>query len=139
MTFRLTSLVSLFVIVAAINMSVYFTSRFVPIVLHRPSYNEVVEFLRQDDTDEHPYTENYTCWAFSATFVQRALDRGLQVGLVYVKFIVYSAHACNCFNTTDRGILYIEPQSDSFVTFDSMPDGSVWFEGQPIQFFDVVW
>jgi hypothetical protein len=137
--FRFTNVLSFVVLIVAINMSVYFTNRSIPVVLHQPRYCEVVSFVRQDTTHEHTYTDNFTCWNFAATFVEHALSRGLQVGLVYIRFLTFSAHTINVFNCTDRGLVFVEPQADAIVTFDKMPDGSTWFEGQPIAWYDIVW
>jgi hypothetical protein len=40
---------------------------------------------------------------------------GYRCGFVYIEF-GDSAHAIACFNTTDSGLIYVEPQTDEIVT-----------------------
>jgi hypothetical protein len=76
-----------------------------------PAYSEALRFMQLDQTDKHRYMENYTCLNFAADFKGNALEAGYKCGLVYLKF-PDGAHALVCFNTTDRGMVFIEPQFD---------------------------
>lgn len=80
-----------------------------------PTYQEAIDFVIWDKTDENEYSENYTCLNFAAAFENNAFQAGYRCGFVYVKF-PEGAHAIVCFNTTDYGIAFIEPQTDEFVT-----------------------
>jgi hypothetical protein len=56
----------------------------------------------------------YTCWQFSADFINNAFDAGYRTGLVYIA-LAGGAHSIVAFNTTDRGLVFVEPQDDSIV------------------------
>jgi hypothetical protein len=78
-----------------------------------PSYLEMIRFIAQDKTNLHPYVENsYTCWQFSADVLNNAFKAGYRGGFVYIT-LAEGAHSIVCFNTTDRGLIFVEPQDDS--------------------------
>ena len=83
--------------------------------LRDPTYQEVVAFINSDKTDENEYTSDYVCYDFTADFNYNATQLGYRCGFVYIEF-PNSAHAIVCFNTTDTGIIYVEPQTDEIVT-----------------------
>jgi len=80
-----------------------------------PTYQEMLNFIALDSTDENEYSENYTCFHFTADVKNHAFQAGYKCGFVYIEF-PDSAHAIVCFNTTDQGLIFIEPQSDEIVT-----------------------
>lgn len=81
-----------------------------------PTYFEVVTFVASDRTDENEYViGEYICWNFASDFEANAFQQGFRVGFVYIEF-VDGAHAIVCFNTTDNGLIFIEPQDDHIVT-----------------------
>ena len=80
-----------------------------------PTYDEAIAFINLDKTDENSYNKTYVCYDFTADFSSNAFQAGYRCGFVYIEFFD-SAHAIACFNTTDMGIIYIEPQSDEIVT-----------------------
>jgi hypothetical protein len=80
-----------------------------------PTYREMLDFIASDRTDENEYSENYTCFHFTRDVKSHAFNEGYRCGFVYVEF-PNSAHAIVCFNTTDYGLIFIEPQSDEIVT-----------------------
>lgn len=80
-----------------------------------PTYEEAVDFIRSDKTDKKRYVEgNYTCLNFSADFKNNAFEAGYRCGFVYVEF-EEGAHGIVCFNTTDKGLIFVEPQDDDIV------------------------
>lgn len=80
-----------------------------------PTYNEVLEFISSDKTDENEYDPgSYTCINFAADVKNNAFYKGYRCGYVYILF-PDSGHAIVCFNTVDRGLVFIEPQSDDVV------------------------
>jgi len=83
--------------------------------LRDPTYDEAIAFTNSDKTDENEYTSDYVCYDFTADFDSNAFQTGYRCGFVYIEFSD-SAHAIACFNTTDRGLIYIEPQNDEIVT-----------------------
>jgi len=80
-----------------------------------PTYDEAIAFINSDKTDENEYTPDYICYDFTADFDTNAFQVGYRCGFVYIEFSD-SAHAIACFNTIDRGLIYIEPQNDEIVT-----------------------
>ena len=81
-----------------------------------PTYSEALDFVAQDQTDKTEYkTDEYTCNDFTAALKTNALNRGLKSFFVYIEFYGPYAHAIIAFNTTDRGMIFIEPQSDDVV------------------------
>lgn len=80
-----------------------------------PTYTEAMAFVQNNQVDKHEYTDSYTCIDFTVDFEADALRLGYRVGFVYIEF-QESAHAIACFNTTDRGIIFIEPQTDEQVS-----------------------
>lgn len=79
-----------------------------------PTYDEAIAFIDSDETDKNEYTEDYVCYDFTADFNDNAAEAGYRCGFVYIEFFD-SAHSIACFNTTDSGLIYIEPQTDEIV------------------------
>jgi hypothetical protein len=76
-----------------------------------PTYAEMEDFIARDKTDENTYTENYTCVNFAADVVNNAKAENLRCAFVYLRF-PGGAHSVVAFNTIDRGLIFIEPQTD---------------------------
>ena len=70
-----------------------------------PSYDQLLVFLKADKTDEHPYTSTYTCGDFAETLHNHAEAAGIRCALVGSNSC---NHAFNEFETTDKGIVYID-------------------------------
>jgi len=86
------------------------------IELRDPTYLEALQFIESDQTDKNLYkAQEYTCANFATEFKSNALKAGYRCGYVRVFFADWS-HALNCFNTTDRGLIFVEPQLDEIVT-----------------------
>ncbi len=79
-----------------------------------PTYDEAIAFIESDETDQNEYTPDYVCYDFTADFSSNATQEGYRCGFVYIEF-VSSAHAIACFNTTDMGLIFVEPQNDEIV------------------------
>jgi len=77
-----------------------------------PAYQEVVRFVASDLTDQRPYDRSWACVAFAKEFRSNANKAGLKCAYVVVYFPEGYSHALNGFNTTDRGLVFVEPQSD---------------------------
>jgi len=82
-----------------------------------PTFQEVLNFIRIDKTDRNKYSENYTCINFAADVKNNAFKAGYRCGLVYIRF-PETAHTIVAFNTTDEGIVFIEPQFDDIVILE---------------------
>jgi hypothetical protein len=80
-----------------------------------PTYQEMLSFIYTDSTDARSYSDTYTCANFAKDVKKNALLEGYRCGFVYIEF-PDSSHAVICFNTVDKGLIFIEPQDDSIVS-----------------------
>ena len=111
--------------------------------LHDPTYNEVANFIASDTTDEIPYDgETFDCEQFSQLVNNNSENQGIRCAYVILYFNdTNTGHAIVGFNTTDRGMVYIEPQSDEWVenlevgndywTDCIVPNGDYYYEDAP--------
>jgi hypothetical protein len=78
------------------------------------TWTELVSFLEKDHTNWNPYVPGkYTCLDFSTDLVANATQQGIKTWIVAVDFTDGGpGHAFVAFETSDRGIVYIEPQAD---------------------------
>ncbi len=73
------------------------------------TYKEVIKFIRSDKTDKIIYDENtFVCADFAEMVHNNAEECGIRSGWVGIDFEYGDSHACNAFNTTDRGIIFID-------------------------------
>ena len=78
------------------------------------TWSELVTFLEKDHTNWNPYIPGkYTCLDFSTDLVANATAQGTKAWIVAVDFTSSGpGHAFVAFATTDRGVVYVEPQAD---------------------------
>ena len=78
------------------------------------TWKEVVAFITEDHTNWQPYEPgDYVCLNFAIDLVNNAHAKGLPAWVVGVFFKNEEiGHAFVAFKTTDRGLVYIEPQTD---------------------------
>jgi hypothetical protein len=82
-------------------------------ILRDPSYQEMKDFLEQDETSEQEYLRNeYICVDFAANVKANAANEGIRCAYVVIEYLGTNGHAIVAFDTTDRGLVYIEPQFD---------------------------
>ena len=82
------------------------------VVLCNPTYKELKKFLARDKTDYEPYLEGeYVCTDFAAEVNNNAELEGIRAAFVAINF-PEERHAIVAFETIDKGIIFIEPQSD---------------------------
>lgn len=82
-------------------------------VLRDPSYQEMKDFLKQDETSEQEYVEvEYICVDFTAAVKANAAKEGIRCALVSIEYYGGSGHAIVAFDTTDEDLVFIEPQFD---------------------------
>ncbi len=92
--------------------------------LRDPTYREMKDFLSRDKTDLNKFRANtifwydwYNCVHFSRDFKMNATKEGIRCAYVKIyrlnKFNKKKAHALVVFNTTDKGVIFIEPQADT--------------------------
>lgn len=75
-----------------------------------PTWNELQSFLILDHTDSIVYVENeFVCSNYAERLKNNAENAGIKAAYVYVEFDgCQFAHAINAFNTTDRGLVFID-------------------------------
>ena len=88
-----------------------------------PSWDELLTFLRQDDTDAYLFQEGvFVCADFAELLHNNAEASGIRAAFVGVDFRAdEEAHALNAFNTTDKGLVYVDCTSGSSSTAIAEP------------------
>ena len=83
--------------------------------LRKPTYKELREFLAQDKTDSNPFIRGeYVCFDFAAELNNNAEANGNRAAYVRIHSKEWG-HAVVAFETVDRGLIFVEPQSDKDV------------------------
>lgn len=83
--------------------------------LINPSYKELKRFINKDHTDDLHWTEEFDCSEFSYTFIKNFAKEGFYASGVELEFYKSDeeyGHIIVVVNTTDRGLIYVEPQDD---------------------------
>jgi hypothetical protein len=111
--------------------------------LHDPTYNEVLNFIENDKTNEKNYIEDvFDCEQFSQQVNANAENIGIRCAYVIIYFYDTDAgHGIIGFNTVDQGMVYVEPQTDEWVenlkegndywTDCLVPKGNYYYEDSP--------
>lgn len=82
-------------------------------VFKDPSYQEMKDFLARDSTSGQEYvSDEYTCVDFAADIRANAAREGFRCAYVILEYPEGGGHTIVAFDTTDRGLVYIEPQFD---------------------------
>jgi hypothetical protein len=109
--------------------------------LRNPTWSELEEFLKADDTDTLPYIVGvFDCSGFGVTLRDRAWKHGIRSAYVIVEPVLggLEAHAFNAFETTDRGLVYVEPQDDTIAYVRlNQPYGTIHLSGVKPEYIDV--
>ncbi len=80
--------------------------------LYNPTSGELKEFLADDKTDSSPYIKGeYIHYDFSAELNNNAEASSIRAAYVLIRSEDWE-HAIVAFETVDRGLVFIEPQSD---------------------------
>jgi hypothetical protein len=84
-----------------------------------PTYQQMLTFIQTDTTNLKTYVDGtYVCHDYTSDVKRNAFNVGYRCFFVYVELgdaTINPSHALVAFNTTDRGIIYIEPQSDKIM------------------------
>jgi hypothetical protein len=81
--------------------------------LHNPTYQEMKTFLAQDTTNLETYIEDeYVCVDFAAALNNNAEAEGIRCATVDIFHPGGYGHTIVAFETTDKGLIFIEPQFD---------------------------
>ena len=85
--------------------------------VRNPTHDEVLEFIQEDETDEMEYLEGeFECLDFCMMFRNNAVKKGYISYTVWIDFEGQTfGHSIIAFNTTDGGMVYLDPQLDYFV------------------------
>ena len=86
--------------------------------LRNPLYEEALRFVHSDQTNKNQYNQTYNCSRFAGDFVDNAERAGYRCGHVTIGFLDAS-HSVVCFETSDKGLVFIEPQSDEIITMET--------------------
>jgi hypothetical protein len=85
-------------------------------ILKNPTSLEMKAFLAQDQTSANTYVEDkYVCVDFAAAVTNNAETQGIRCATVDLFYPDGYGHTIVAFDTTDRGLIYIEPQFDQEV------------------------
>jgi len=85
------------------------------IELKNPTFQEVKDFILEDTTSRNKFVLNqYECRHFATEVNNNAEAEGLRCAFVLLCF-EKGQHGVVAFDTTDRGLVYIEPQTDAVI------------------------
>jgi len=107
-------------------------------VLRNPTWQELKDFLRDDLTNEKSYDRaNYNCQGFTLELRDHARDLGWRSAFISVSYEGKDiGHAFNAFETSDEGLIYIEPQKDSVRYVElGRPEGEIPVQAVKNEFF----
>ncbi len=108
--------------------------------LRNPTYKELIGFLAGDKTDSNPYISGeYVCFDFAAELNNNADASGIRAAYVRIRGDEW-AHAIVAFETVDRGLIFIEPQSDTEVDLVTGRPYPWWQVGatSPLRYAEVI-
>ncbi len=75
------------------------------------SYAELKAFIVDDQTDKLIYTGDFICGDFTEKLIENAYQNGISSWPIFVGMKPIS-HMFAAFLTTDKGMIWIEPQTD---------------------------
>jgi len=85
------------------------------IELKNPTFQELRDFILRDPTSRNEFVLNqYECRHFASEVNNNAEAEGLRCAFVLLCFD-RGQHAVVAFDTMDRGLVYIEPQTDAAI------------------------
>lgn len=110
-----------------------------------PTYAEMQDFITSDKTNLNIYNlKTYNCFCFTRDVLANAFNVGIKAGFVYIEFPEI-AHAIVAFNTVDKGLVFVEPQTDNIMTMSiglHYWDRSIFKEpgyDDTIKSFTIIW
>lgn len=80
---------------------------------HNPTYQELLTFLKNDNTVKSKYVSpNFTCADFAQEMQNHAESQGIRCGFAGISFLDSKyGHAMDVFDTTDRGLVFVDTTS----------------------------
>jgi hypothetical protein len=97
---------------------------------HNPTYSELLNFLQSDITDQEYYGLNLCGW-FAQQIFNNAERNGINAAFVIVDFEQGVGHALNAFNTTDKGLVFIDCTGENIFNLKLIPLYSVTIGNTP--------
>lgn len=88
------------------------------LLLKKPSYDEVMTFIKEDGTDQLMVAN---CLTRAERLNNEAISHGIWCYVVLFNYFTgenYGFHAIVAFDTKDKGVVFIEPQTDDVVKCD---------------------
>lgn len=103
--------------------------------LKNPTSEEVKDFITRDPTNRNKWVRNaYECRHFATDVCNDARDAGLNCAFVLLCY-EKGQHAVVAFDTVDRGLVYIEPQTNMVI----YPEIGGQSEGKEIKEILIAW
>jgi len=90
--------------------------------LINPTYEQLWDFVITDKTNNLEWEENFDCTEFSNRFIKNFAERGFYSCTTELTFDDDTGHIIVAVKT-DRGIYYIEPQTDYLIRNDELRVG----------------
>jgi hypothetical protein len=102
-----------------------------------PTWQQLKDFIQQDKTDEDTYnTIVNPCGAFAETIYNNAEAIGIRAAFVAVTLKDSTiGHACNAFETTDKGMAYVDCTGMTIEESLSDADPHLSPDGKPARIF----
>jgi len=105
------------------------------VALKNPTFEELRDFILSDPTSRNEFVLNqYECRHFATDVNNSADSAGLRCAFVLLCFD-QGQHAVIAFETTDRGLVYIEPQTDAAIH----PEVGGSYQGKEIKEILIAW
>jgi hypothetical protein len=105
------------------------------ITLKNPTFQELRDFILRDPTNRNEFIPNqYECRHFATEVDNNAEAEGLRCAFVLLCYD-QGQHAVVAFDTTDQGLVYIEPQTDAVIH----PEVDGRYEGKQIKQILIAW
>lgn len=103
--------------------------------LRNPTFQEVRDFILRDQTSRNYFIlYQYECRHFATAVNNNAEAEGLRCAFVLLCFD-RGQHAVIAFETVDRGMVYIEPQTDAAIH----PEVGSQYQGRTIKEILIAW
>ncbi|GAI68282.1 unnamed protein product [marine sediment metagenome] len=105
------------------------------ITLKNPTFQELRDFILKDPTNRNEFVLNqYECRHFATDVNNNAEASDLRCAFVLLGYD-RGQHAVVAFDTTDRGLVYIEPQTDASIH----PEVGGSYQGKEIKEILIAW
>ena len=102
-----------------------------------PTWQQLKDFIQQDKTDEDTYNPIVNpCGAFAETIYNNAEANGIRAAFVAIDLKDSTmGHACNAFETTDMGMVYVDCTGMTIEESLSNSDQHLSPDGKPAKIF----